>query len=201
MMDNNLEEMSSKTCCVFGASSAQINEAYLTAAGELGGLLARGGWRVVTGGGSVGLMGAVADGALQAGGHVTGVIPQFMVERGWCYDRLPEVVVTADMHQRKRLMSDMADAIVALPGGVGTLEEVLEAMTWRQLGLTSAPIVLLNTMGYYDKLLEQLSVAIEQGFMREDHAALWQVAETPAQVMALLEGDVAAGPVTFKPKY
>ena len=95
-------------------------------------------------------MGAVTDGALDAGGDVTGVIPKFMVNNGWCYHRLVDVIVTADMHQRKQTMSDMADAVIAMPGGVGTLEELLETLTWRQLGLVKVPVIILNTMGYYD---------------------------------------------------
>jgi len=180
--------------CVFGASSANIGSNYTDAARELGVLLARGGWRCINGGGAVGLMGAVTDGALDAGGRVTGVIPKFMVDNGWCYDRLDDVIVSADMHQRKQMMSDMADAVIVLPGGVGTLEEALEAITWRQLGLVNLPIVLLNTAGYYDHLLQLLSHAIDEGFMKASHCALWQVAATPAEAMALIEGSVGNMP-------
>lgn len=184
--------------CVFCASSANIDGQYLKAARELGMLLAQGGWRCVNGGGAVGLMGAVTDGALDAGGEVTGVIPKFMVDNGWCYDRLEDVIITADMHQRKQMMSDMADAVVALPGGVGTLEELLETLTWRQLGLVKAPVLILNTMGYYDHLLALLDHAIEEGFMKSSHRQLWQVATTPDQAVALLE---SANPVEFESKY
>ncbi|MBR0493284.1 MAG: TIGR00730 family Rossman fold protein [Muribaculaceae bacterium] len=184
--------------CVFCASSANIDERYLADARELGNLLAQGGWRCVNGGGAVGLMGAVTDGTLDAGGEVTGVIPKFMVDNGWCYDRLMDVVVTADMHQRKQMMSNMADAVIALPGGVGTLEELLETLTWRQLGLVKVPIIILNTLGYYDLLLAMLRHAIDEGFMKPSHSQLWQVAATPADAVALLDDN---SPVAFESKY
>lgn len=184
--------------CVFCASSAYIDERYLADARELGNLLAQGGWRCVNGGGAVGLMGAVTDGTLDAGGEVTGVIPKFMVDNGWCYDRLMDVVVTADMHQRKQMMSNMADAVIALPGGVGTLEELLETLTWRQLGLVKVPIIILNTLGYYDLLLAMLRHAIDEGFMKPSHGQLWQVAATPADAVALLDD---SSPVAFESKY
>ncbi len=175
--------------CVFCASSANIDVRYLEAARELGTLLAQGGWRCVNGGGAVGLMGALTDGALDAGGEVTGVIPKFMVDKGWCYDRLEDVIVTADMHQRKQMMSDMADAVIALPGGVGTLEELLETLTWRQLGLVKKPVIILNTLGYYDPLLSMLQHAIDEGFMKPSHNQLWTVAATPQEAIDRLADD------------
>ena len=184
--------------CVFCASSANIDERYLADAHQLGTLLAQAGWRCVNGGGAVGLMGAVTDGALDADGEVTGVIPKFMVDNGWCYDRLIDVVVTADMHQRKQIMSDMADAVIALPGGVGTLEELLETLTWRQLGLVKVPVIILNTLGYYDPLLAMLRHAIDEGFMKPSHGQLWQVAATPAEAISLLDDN---NPVQFESKY
>jgi len=184
--------------CVFCASSANIDSRYLDDARELGRLLAEGGWRCVNGGGAVGLMGAVTDGTLDAGGEVTGVIPKFMVDNGWCYDRLEDVIVTADMHQRKQMMSEMADAVIALPGGVGTLEELLETLTWRQLGLIKTPIIILNTMGYYDALLAMLRHAIDERFMKPSHSQLWQVAATPQQAISMLEN---GKPVEIESKY
>lgn len=184
--------------CVFCASSANIDDRYLAAARELGGLLAQSGWRCVNGGGAVGLMGAVTNGTLDAGGEVTGVIPKFMVDNGWCYDRLEDVIITADMHQRKHMMSEMADAVIALPGGVGTFEELLETLTWRQLGLVKVPVIILNTLGYYDALLAMLNHAIDEGFMKASHASLWQVATMPAEAIALLENNQ---PVEFESKY
>ena len=183
---------------MFCASSANIDARYLDAARELGALLARDGWRCVNGGGAVGLMGAVTDGTLDAGGKVTGVIPMFMVDNGWCYDRLEDVLVTADMHQRKQMMSEMADAVIALPGGVGTFEELLETLTWRQLGLVKVPIIILNTLGYYNALLDLLQHAIDEGFMKASHARLWQVAATPDEAIALLNNNQD---VEFESKY
>ena len=184
--------------CVFCASSANIDERYLEAARELGGMLAEGGWRCVNGGGAVGLMGAVTDGTLDADGEVTGVIPKFMVDNGWCYDRLDDVIITVDMHQRKQMMSEMADAVIAMPGGVGTFEELLETLTWRQLGLVKVPVIILNTLGYYDALLAMLNHAIDEGFMKSSHVALWQVANTPQEAVALLDD---SRPVAFESKY
>ena len=193
-----MKEKTRGNVCVFCASSARIDERYLEAARELGRLLAREGWRCVNGGGSVGLMGAVTDGTLDAGGEVTGVIPKFMVDNGWCYDRLEDVIITADMHQRKQMMSEMADAVIALPGGVGTLEELLETLTWRQLGLVKVPVIILNTLGYYDPLLAMLRHAIDEGFMKASHAQLWKVATTPAEAIALLNNGES---VEFESKY
>ena len=183
---------------MFCASSANIDSRFLAAAREVGALLARDGWRCVNGGGAVGLMGAVTDGALDAEGEVTGVIPKFMVDNGWCYDRLEDVIITADMHQRKQMMSEMADAVIALPGGVGTLEELLETLTWRQLGLVKVPVIILNTLGYYDGLLAMLGHAIDEGFMKPSHAQLWQVATTPDEALALLND---SKPMDFESKY
>ena len=184
--------------CVFCASSANIDQRYLEAARELGALLAQGQWRCVNGGGAVGLMGAWTDGAIDAGGEVTGVIPKFMVDNGWCYDRLEDVIVTADMHQRKQMMSEMADAVIAMPGGVGTFEELLETLTWRQLGLVKVPVIILNTLGYYDPLLAMLHHAIDEGFMKPSHSQLWTVASTPIEAIACLEDNKQ---IAFESKY
>lgn len=184
--------------CVFCASSADIDRRYLEDARELGRLLAQGGWRCVNGGGAVGLMGAVTDGTLDADGEVTGVIPKFMVDKGWCYDRLADVIVTADMHQRKQTMSDMATAVIALPGGVGTMEELLETLTWRQLGLVKYPVIILNTLGYYDPLLALLRHAIGERFMKASHERLWQVTTTPSEAVSLLDN---REPVAIESKY
>ena len=183
---------------VFCASSANIDRRYLEAARELGDLLAQGGWRCINGGGAVGLMGALTDGALDAGGQVTGVIPKFMVDNGWCYDRLEDVIVTADMHHRKQMMSEMADAVIAMPGGVGTFEELLETLTWRQLGLVKVPVIILNTLGYYDPLLAMLHHAIDEGFMKPSHSQLWTVASTPAEAIACFDD---SNPISFESKY
>ena len=130
-------------------------------------------------------MGACADACLAAGGRAVGIIPEFMVEQGWQHTGMSQLIVTPDMHRRKELMAETGDACVALPGGVGTLEELLEIITWKQLGLYLKPIVVLNTDGYYDALLQQLQRATEQQFMRKEHMAIWHVASTPAEAIKL----------------
>lgn len=187
--------------CVFGASSGRVDKTYTEAAHELGRLMAGQGWTCVNGAGAQGLMRAVSDGALMAGGRVTGVIPKFMVDNGWCYDRLNEVIITADMHERKLQMAEITQAVVALPGGCGTLEELLEAITWRQLGLSTRPIVLLNTHGYYDSLLKMLQRCIDEQFMKHSHQALWTVADTPQEAIEAIEHELRQGPIQLEGKY
>lgn len=174
-----------KTVCVYCASSTKIDPAYTEAARCLGTLLGSRGIRMVNGAGNMGLMGTVSDAALAAGGRVTGVIPRFMVEQRWHHTGLSELIVTEDMHERKRTMLRLADAVIALPGGCGTLEELLEAITWKQLGLYLNPIVILNLKGYYDPLLAMFDRAIGEHFMGVRHAGLWQVARSPQEAVEL----------------
>lgn len=175
-----------KTVCVYSASSTKIPEVYFRAADELGRLLGERGLRVVNGAGNIGLMRAVSDATLAAGGTVTGVIPRFMVEQGWYHDGLTELIVTETMHERKRRMADLADAVIALPGGCGTFEELLEIITWKQLGLFANPIVILNTDGYYDALLALFERAVRENFMRDQHSGMWAVAQTPEEAVRLI---------------
>ena len=142
---------------------------------------------LVTGGGCQGLMRAVEDGAIGAGGKAIGVIPRFMIDSGWQHTGLTELRVTKDMHERKKLMADLADAVIALPGGCGTMEELLEVITWKQLGLYLNPIVILNTDGYYDMLIQQLERAVETHFMGEIHSKIWSVASTPEEALEIIE--------------
>ena len=137
-----------QSVCVYSASSTQVPEAYFHVASELGRMLAGQGIRLVNGAGNRGLMKACADACLAAGGKVTGVIPRFMVEQGWHHPGLTELIETDDMHSRKETMARLSDGIIALPGGCGTLEELLEIITWKQLGLYLNPIVILNTEGF-----------------------------------------------------
>lgn len=171
---------------VYCASSTQIDARYFEAARKLGTLLAGKEIRVVNGAGSIGLMAAVSDAAIEAGGKVTGVIPSFMVEQGWHHENLSELRITETMHERKQMMADLGDGTIALPGGCGTLEELLEIITWKQLGLYVNPIIILNTCGYFDSLISQLSRAVDECFMRPQHAAIWQVASTPEEAVELL---------------
>lgn len=172
--------------CVYCASSTKINSAYFEAASEVGRLLGEQKIRVINGAGSIGLMRTVSDAALQAGGEVTGVIPRFMIEQNWHYDKLTALVEVESMHERKQRMADLSDAVIALPGGCGTLEELLEIITWKQLGLYLNPIVILNTLHYFDPLLTMLQRAVEEQFMRPQHRAIWAVAETPAEAIEML---------------
>lgn len=175
-----------KTVCVYSASSTKIPEVYFRAADELGRLLGNRGLRIVNGAGNIGLMRAVSDATLAAGGTVTGIIPRFMVEQGWYHDGLTELIVTETMHERKRRMADLADAVIALPGGCGTFEELLEIITWKQLGLFANPIVILNTDGYYDALLALFERAVRENFMRDQHSGMWAVAQTPEEAVRLI---------------
>ena len=169
--------------CVYAASSSQTDPAYRDAAFRLGELLADAQCTVVYGGGSAGSMGAVADGALSNGGQVIGVLPKFMADLEWGHAGLTTLELGEDMRERKhRLLAD-SDAVVALPGGCGTLEELFEAITLKRLGLYFKPIVLLNTRGYYDALQAFLECMIAERFMNPEHAAMWSVAAEPGDVL------------------
>lgn len=172
--------------CVYCASSTQIDDKYFRAAEELGTLIAQKGLRLITGAGRMGLMNTVEEAALAAGGKVTGIIPTFMVKEGWHHTGLTELIETASMHERKQMMADLSNGVIALPGGCGTFEELLEIITWKQLGLYLNPIIVLNIDGYYDHLLAQLARAVEDNFMRSVHADIWQVATTPQEAVELL---------------
>ena len=172
--------------CVYCASSTQIDEKYFRAAEELGTLIAQKGLRLITGAGRMGLMNTVQEAALAAGGKATGVIPTFMIKEGWHHTGLTELIETASMHERKQTMANLADGAIALPGGCGTFEELLEIITWKQLGLSLGPVIILNIDGYYDHLLALLDRALEDRFMRDIHAGIWQVATTPAEAVELL---------------
>ncbi|MBQ8866725.1 MAG: TIGR00730 family Rossman fold protein [Bacteroidaceae bacterium] len=181
-----MERNAIKSVTVYCASSTQVDACYFQAARRLGELLAERGVRVINGAGCIGLMSAVSDAALEAGGEVTGVIPSFMVEQGWHHKGLTELRVTESMHERKQLMADLSNGVVALPGGCGTLEELLEIITWKQLGLYVHPIVILNTQGFFDAIISQLHRAVDEHFMRPQHASIWQVAATPEEAVEML---------------
>lgn len=173
-----------KNVCVYSASSTQIDPIYFQAADTLGRLLAQKGINLINGAGC--LMSRISDAALATGGTVTGIIPRFMVEQNWHHKGLTHLIETETMHERKRMMADLSDGIIALPGGCGTMEELLEIITWKQLGLYLKPIVILNTNGFYNPLLEMLERAIDQHFMRRQHGSIWQVAQTPDEAIQLL---------------
>ena len=175
-----------KNVCVYSASSTKIAPVYFAAAEELGRLLASRGINLINGAGSIGLMGATSNATLAAGGTVTGVIPRFMVEQNWHHSGLTQLIETETMHERKQLMANLSDGVIALPGGCGTLEELLEIITWKQLGLYLKPIVVLNINGYFNPLIEMLQRAVEENFMRREHQAIWQVATSAEEAIQLL---------------
>jgi hypothetical protein len=169
--------------CVFTGSSSGARPAYRDAAETLGRLLAERGIGVVYGGACVGLMGTLADAALAAGGEVVGVIPAALVAKEVAHTGLTDLRVVNSMHERKALMSDLADAFIAMPGGWGTLEELFEVLTWAQLGLHRKPCGLLNVHGYFDRLLAFLAHTIDEGFVRPEYAAMMAVAATPGELL------------------
>ncbi len=171
---------------VYGASSLHLDEAYYKDAEQLGTLLAERHIHLINGGGCMGLMNSVSNACLAAGGTVTGVIPEFMIKEGWHHTGLTELLVTPDMHSRKEKMAELSDAAIALPGGCGTFDELMEIITWKQLGIYPKPVVILNTNGYYDPLLQMLQRSIDEKFMRLVHAGIWRVANTPQEAVELL---------------
>ncbi len=169
--------------CVYCASSRQCDQVYHDAAAHLGAILARNHITIVYGGGKSGSMGALADAALAEGGRVIGVLPRFMDDIEWGHERLSELILVNDMHERKRLMIQEVDAVIALPGACGTWEELFEAMSFKRLGLYAGPIIIVNTNQYYAPMLEMLERSVECRFMDERHRAMWMVVDEPGQVL------------------
>lgn len=177
--------------CVFCGSSSGAGTGYLRRARELGALLAERDIGLVYGGATVGTMGAVADGALDAGGRVYGVIPQALSDIEIGHARLTELDVVDTMHQRKARMAERSDAFIALPGGVGTLEELFEVWTWTQLGIHRKPVGVLNADGFYDPLIAFLDQLVREGFVRPAHRGILQAAAEPGVLIdALLSADL-----------
>jgi len=172
--------------CVFASSSSRINNEYNSAASKLGDLLAQSNIEVVYGGGGIGLMGILADAVIKNGGKVTGVIPSFMQDEGWGHHGIDDMIITHDMGERKKKMFDLSDGVIALPGGVGTLEELSEAITLKQLSLFDGPIIILNTLGFYDHLIDFLDNMVENHFLRSEHKGIWQVVNTPEEAVKAL---------------
>ncbi len=172
-----------KRVCVFCASSSQCDPIYFEAADELGKQLAINGFTIVYGGGGVGLMGALADGALSAGGKVIGIIPKFMDELEWGHRGITELRLVEDIHERKRLLIEQVNAIIALPGGCGTFEELFEALTLKRLGLHFNKIIMINTNGYFNSCIDLLELSIKEKFMDPRHRLMWTVIEEPRQII------------------
>ena len=169
--------------CVYCASSPTADPLYREVAHGLGGALAAAGATLVYGGGSLGSMGAVADGALAAGGEVIGILPRFMADLEWGHPGLTRLELVEDMRERKHRLLTGSDAVVALPGGCGTLEELFEAITLKRLGLYFGPIILLNTRGFYDDVVRLLDRAIAERFMNPEHREMWTLVDDVANVL------------------
>lgn len=176
-----------RAICVFCGSSPGDDPAFMAAAGALGRAVAMSGRALIYGGSRTGLMGAVAGAALAAGGRVTGVIPRGLIEKEVAHESLTELRVVAGMHDRKAAMSDLADAFVALPGGLGTLEELFEVWTWAQLGLHAKPIALLGVSGFFDPLLQFLDGLVAHGFVLREHRDRLLVDDDPVSLLARLD--------------
>ncbi len=189
-----------ETVCVYCASSPRTPAPYRDAAGELGRTLASQGLTLLYGGGAVGVMGAVADGALALGGRVIGVRPAFMSRLEDAHPHATEMIVTETMHQRKQILCDRADAFVALPGAIGTLDELVEIMAWKRLGLHNKPICILNVDGFFDPLLRQFERLVEKELVAERFLSLYGASPNVAGVMDYLRSHVpsAAEPVMWE---
>jgi hypothetical protein len=176
--------------CVYCGASNGSDPAHLAAAMTLGAAIAGGGHRLVYGGGNAGLMGAVAEACRLGGGHVTGIIPDFLVKREMLNERADEVIVTKDMHERKMQMFNRSDAFVALPGGIGTLEELVEQLTWAQLGRHGKPVVLADINGYWRPLMSMVAHMRMGGFIREGLDVHMLVAEKTGDILPIIESAI-----------
>ena len=179
--------MANLRVCVYCASSQQCDAVYLDAAERLGRHLARHQATLVYGGGGTGAMGRLAEGALSAGGTAIGVIPRFMMELEWGHKQLTEMCIVEDMRERKHRMLEGADAVVALPGGCGTLEELFEALTLKRLGKYIGPIILVNTRGFYNGIVAALEHCIAERFMDARHREMWTLVSEPEEVLNAIQ--------------
>jgi len=172
--------------CVYCGSSPGVRPEYKASAAELGTLLTEANIDLVYGGASIGVMGALADAVMSGGGHVTGIIPHGLFKREVAHQGISSLLVVDSMHERKALMARMADALITLPGGFGTLEELFEMITWSQIGIHTKPIFLLNTLGFYDPLLKFIDTILDEGFIKPGQQHLVRVAATPAELVEML---------------
>ncbi len=175
-----------KSVCVFCASSTQIDKEYLSCAYDLGKIFALHGIVTVYGGGSIGSMGALADSVLQNGGKIIGVIPKFMMELEWGNSTISELIVVDTMADRKKKLIDNVDAIVALPGGTGTLEELAEVISLKKLGQFNKPIIIINTKGFYNYLLQFIDNMVRENFIRNEHQQIFSVIDKPDDVLNVI---------------
>ncbi len=172
--------------CVFCGSATGQHPVYAAAARELGKQIGEQGHSLIYGGGNIGLMGIVADAVMENNGRVIGIIPTFLAEREVAHTGIQQLEIVGTMHQRKMRMAELANAFVALPGGWGTLEELAEILTWKQLGLIQQPIVLLNTHQFFNPLLEQMRLMVQEGFLREENFRYLKIATTPHEVFSMI---------------
>ena len=172
--------------CIYCASSAKIDEIYFEATERLAKILVNSGVQVIYGGGGHGLMGKLADTVLAQGVQIKGIMPQFMNEVEWAHKKVTDFEFTNTMHERKAKFLENIDALIALPGGTGTLEELLEAITLKRLGQFTKPIIILNTNGYYDPLIQMLKRCVEEKFLRPIHAEMWTFVHQPEEVMSAI---------------
>ncbi len=187
MIDSSKTSLSK--VCVYCASSNQCDKVYRDAAFEVGSLLAQNHISIVYGGSSVGSMGALADGAIKHGGRITGILPEFLNTIERAHSGLDDLIVVNDLHERKRMMIEGVDGVVSLPGGIGTFEELLEAMTWKRLGLHPLPIVLVNTNNYFEPLIQLIDKAISERFLNQDQRNIFNTVKFPEELIsALLSG-------------
>lgn len=172
---------------IYCASSEKIGSVYFEATKQIAEILVQNEITILFGGGAKGLMGQLADTACALGGKIIGIIPRFMREVEWQHNGLNELILVDDMHDRKKKLLENTDAVIALPGGVGTLEELLEAITWKKLGVFTGPIIIFNQNNYFQPLIEMLDKCIEENFMREKHREIWSVITTPNELMEAIK--------------
>jgi uncharacterized protein (TIGR00730 family) len=171
---------------IFCASSRKSPEKYFMAARELADILLNSNVGVVYGGGAIGLMGCIADRYIERGGRITGVIPEFMVKVEWAHPGIKNMFIVQDMHERKKKLIDGTDAVIALPGGTGTLEELLEVLALKRLGKFLKPIILLNTDGFYSQLIDFFQTMVKEQFIRSEHLSAFSVVSKPAEIIAAI---------------
>jgi len=184
---NCIAMYTAKTIAIYCASSTKVRPSFFEAAKRLGEIFAERQITMVFGAGNMGLMGEAADAIVDGGGKMIGVIPQFMIEQDWHHKQCSELIVTEGMSDRKQTIERISDAFVALPGGIGTMDELFECMVNKQLGLHAKPIIILNTDGYYDTLVALLDEMIEEQMMRPVKGSMYQVVDTPEEVMPAIE--------------
>lgn len=187
-----------KWVTIYCASSPGIPQVYFDEAKKLASNLVKSGYGIIYGGGAVGLMGAIADSVLENGGRIKGIIPRFMIEVEWEHKGVQDMVHVDSMHQRKQLLIENTSAVIALPGGSGTLEELYEVVSLKKLGMFPHPIVLLNTNNYFDPLIEMAERMARENFMRKEHLSMWSAAQRPEEVVEIIENTDKWGPEVIK---